>query len=65
MWRDWNFVTIGKMVVGLVSIENLITFPFVKSAVDKNELTLHGLWTDIAEGSLEQFDSNLKDFVRI
>ncbi|MDC0537931.1 carbonic anhydrase [Planktomarina temperata] len=49
----------------LVSGENLMTFPFVKAAVEKNELTLHGLWTDIAEGSLEQFDSNLKDFVRI
>ena len=49
----------------LVSVENLMTFPFVKAAVEKNELTLHGLWTDIAEGSLEQFDSNLKDFVRI
>ena len=49
----------------LVSVENLMTFPFVKAAVEKNELTLHGLWTDIAEGSLEQFDSNLKYFVRI
>ena len=49
----------------LVSVENLMTFPFVKNAVEKNELTLHGLWTDIAEGSLEQFDSNLNDFVRI
>ena len=49
----------------LVSVENLMTFPFVKAAVEKNELTLHGLCTDIAEGSLEQFDSNLKDFVRI
>ena len=49
----------------LVSVENLMTFPFVKAAVEKNGLTLHGLWTDIAEGSLEQFDSNLKDFVRI
>ena len=49
----------------LVSVENLMSFPFVKAAVENNELTLHGLWTDIAEGSLEQFDSNLKDFVRI
>ena len=40
----------------MISIENLITFPFVKDAVDKNDLTLHGLWTDIAEGTLEQFD---------
>ena len=49
----------------LVSVENLMSFPFVKTAVENNELTLHGLWTDIAEGSLEQFDSSLKDFVRI
>ena len=49
----------------MVSVENLMTFPFVKSAVDKNELTLHGLWTDIAEGTLEQFDTTLQDFARI
>jgi len=49
----------------MVSIENLMTFPFVNSAVDKNELTLHGLWTDIAEGTLEQFDVASQDFVRI
>jgi carbonic anhydrase len=49
----------------IVSVENLMTFPFVKSAVEKNELTLHGLWTDIAEGTLEQFDSASKDFIRI
>jgi len=36
----------------MISIENLITFPFVKEAVNKNDLTLHGLWTDIAEGTL-------------
>ena len=49
----------------MVSIENLMTFPFVKGAVDKNELTLHGLWTDIAEGTLEQFDATSQDFIRI
>lgn len=49
----------------MVSIENLMTFPFVKDAVEKQELTLHGLWTDIAEGTLEQFDTNHDGFVRI
>ena len=49
----------------MISIENLITFPFVKEAVNKNDLTLHGLWTDIAEGTLEQFDVNKQDFVKI
>ena len=49
----------------MVSIENLFTFPFVKKAIDDNELTLHALWTDIAEGTLEQFDSSLQSFVQI
>jgi carbonic anhydrase len=39
-----------------VSIENLMTFPFVRSAVEAGDLTLHGLWNDIADGSLWQLD---------
>ena len=49
----------------MVSIENLVTFPFVQKAIDDNELTLHALWTDIAEGTLEQFDTRLQSFVQI
>lgn len=37
------------------SLENLITFPWIKERVDTGELTLHGLWTDIGEGSLENY----------
>ena len=40
----------------LVSLENLMTFPFVREAVESDLLTLHGLWNDIGEGSLEQYD---------
>jgi carbonic anhydrase len=40
----------------LVSLENLMTFPFVQTAVEDGSLTLHGLWTDIGEGGLEYFD---------
>lgn len=40
----------------LVSLENLMTFPFVKEAVEAERLTLHGLWNDIASGTLEEFD---------
>ena len=49
----------------MVSIENLFTFPFVQKAIDDNELTLHALWTDIAEGTLEQFDTSFQSFVQI
>lgn len=39
----------------LVSLNNLMTFPFVEEAVNKGELSLHGLWNDIADGGLEQY----------
>ncbi len=40
----------------VVSLTNLMTFPFVRAAVDAGQLTLHGLWTDIGEGNLEFWD---------
>jgi carbonic anhydrase len=47
----------------LVSLENLMSFPFVRAAVEAEELTLHGLWTSIGEGSLEQYDPERGGFV--
>ncbi len=46
----------------LVSLENLMTFPFVRERVDEGLLTLHGLWTDIGEGGLEFFDPSDEAF---
>lgn len=40
----------------LVSLSNLAAFPFVRDAVEADALTVHGLWTDIAEGTLEYYD---------
>ena len=40
----------------MVSLDNLMTFPFVREAVEDEELTLHGLWNDIGEGDLWWFD---------
>ncbi|RWR28599.1 carbonic anhydrase [Sinirhodobacter populi] len=40
----------------VVSLENLITFPFVKAALDSDNMTLHGLWHDIGSGALEQYN---------
>ena len=49
----------------LVSLENLMTFPFVRDAVAGDRLTLHGLWTDTGEGGLEQFDPAQGGFVTV
>ncbi|WP_458791515.1 carbonic anhydrase [Yoonia sp. MH D7] len=49
----------------LVSLENLMTFPFVKSAVESETLTLHGVWNEIGEGELEAYDAANETFVKI
>ncbi len=45
-----------------VSLENLLTFPFVRTAVDDERLTLHGLWNHIGDGSLEMLDATTDSF---
>ncbi len=47
----------------LVSLDNLMTFPFVKAAVEEERLTLHGLWTDIGEGGLFEYEPASRRFV--
>ena len=40
----------------LVSLANLMTFPFVRDAVEAGRLELHGVWKDIRDGGLEFYD---------
>ena len=49
----------------LISLENLMTFPFVREAVEDERLTLHGLWTNTGEGGLEQYDAAQGGFVAV
>ena len=46
----------------LTSLENLMTFPWIKEKVEDGTLSLHGLWTDIGEGSLEYYDAKAQTF---
>jgi carbonic anhydrase len=48
-----------------VSLDNLLTFPFVRAAVEDERLTLHGLWNDIGDGTLEAWDEARGEFVAI
>ncbi len=49
----------------VVSIQNLMTFPFIAEAVKDGQLSLHGLWTDIATGTLETWDPSSKSFLKV
>lgn len=49
----------------LTSLDNLMTFPFVREAVEAETLSLHGLWTDIGEGGLYQYVPATNEFEAI
>ncbi|WP_415404915.1 carbonic anhydrase [Tateyamaria sp. SN3-11] len=49
----------------VTSMENLMTFPFVEERVNNGSLSIHGLWTDIAEGGMSQFMGKTQDFVPV
>src|ERR1700709_1142642 len=44
------------------SLENLMTFPFVRNAVERGEMHLHGAYFGVAEGSLFVLDRETKEF---
>ena len=48
-----------------ISLENLMTFPFVQHAVESDLLTLHGVWHDIGAGALEYFDGESGHFAPV
>lgn len=49
----------------LVSLRNLETFEFVREAVQRNVLTLHGAWVDIGDGRLHLFNPETRSFAPI
>jgi|SRR6185312_3223090 carbonic anhydrase len=44
------------------SLENLMTFPFVRTRVERGELQLHGAYFGVAEGTLFVLDKATKEF---
>ena len=47
------------------SLENLMTFPFVRSRVENGEMQLHGAYFGVAEGSLFVLDKAAKEFLSV
>ncbi|NCC23076.1 MAG: carbonic anhydrase [Alphaproteobacteria bacterium] len=46
----------------LVSLDNLMTFPWVAEAVESGALSLHGWYFDIRSGELQSYDGDSKTF---
>jgi carbonic anhydrase len=49
----------------MISLENLMTFPWLSAKVASGELTLHGMWTDIGEGGLEYYNPGAGTFLPV
>lgn len=49
----------------VISLENLMSFPFIADAAADGSLTLHGLWTDIGEGTLEYYVPETGEFTHV
>jgi carbonic anhydrase len=57
-----DFTTRIEKAAVFRSLENLMTFPFVKAAAERGELNLHGAYFGVAEGSLSVLDQAAKEF---
>jgi carbonic anhydrase len=59
-----RIATLEKEAV-LISLGNLMSFPFVREAVEAGRLELHGAWKDIRDGGLEVYDAGTRAFRRL
>ena len=57
-----DFTTRIEKAAVFRSLENLLTFPFVRTPAERGELQLHGAYFGVAEGSLFVLDQAAKEF---
>ena len=57
-----DFTTRIEKAAVFRSLENLMTFPFVRTRVERGEMELHGAYFGVAEGSLFVLDRETKEF---
>jgi carbonic anhydrase len=62
--EDERLEALEKQAV-LTSLDNLMTFPFVRDRVTDGSLALHGLWTDLSEGGLHVYDARAEGFAEV
>jgi carbonic anhydrase len=60
-----EFVTRIEKAAVFRSLENLMTFPFVKILAGQGKLHLHGAYFGVAQGSLSVLDQEAKEFRKV
>ena len=51
-----SYLTRLEQASVVLSIDNLMTFPYVRSACERGELALHGAYFNVSTGELEVLD---------
>jgi carbonic anhydrase len=49
----------------LLSIERLMTYPYIVEALESKSLEIHGWWYNVGTGDLEVYDYATKEFSKI
>jgi len=49
----------------ILSLERLMTYPYIVEAVEKNELKIHGWWYNIVTGAIEVYNQASKTFSEV
>jgi len=57
-----DFATRIEKAAVFRSLENLMTFPFVRTHAERGDISLHGAYFGVAEGSLFVLDKTTKEF---
>ena len=47
----------------LNSLKNLLTYSFVKQRVEQNTLSIHGVWQNLKDASIEYYDNIQGKFI--
>lgn len=62
--KEEIYKTAEKISV-LYQLQHLMTYPFVKSKVDKDEIVLHGWYYTIETGEIEYYDPTKQQFLHL
>jgi carbonic anhydrase len=61
--KDYPYLVERAAIEG--SLKNLLTYPWLKQAVDEGKLSLHGWWFDLETGDLWATDPETGDFMPV
>ena len=62
--NEYNYEVLEKKTV-LLSMQNLISYPFVNDCIKNKKIVICGLWQNIKTGDLEVYNVKNKKFEQV